>query len=89
MMMIWTYPLLVALFLRIVAAQSNPYTDVPDGIVIGEPFTFTWDPTTDGTVTLTLIAVNSDGIYFADLLVLAGTLSRALYSLLSKRRNHS
>lgn len=36
--------------------QENPFTNSDfDGIVAGESFTITWDPTTDSTVTLNLV----------------------------------
>ncbi|OBT85051.1 hypothetical protein VE02_07141 [Pseudogymnoascus sp. 03VT05] len=71
--MIWIYPFLVALLLQIAAAQTNPFTAAVH-IVINKPFTISWDPTTKGTVTLTIIAINSYGVYFRDLLVLAANL---------------
>ncbi|KFY19702.1 hypothetical protein V493_07857 [Pseudogymnoascus sp. VKM F-4281 (FW-2241)] len=52
---------LVAGALAVVAAaqsgnQANPFTnDNFNGIEAGESFTVTWDPTTDGTVTLQLV----------------------------------
>lgn len=78
----WTYSLLIALLLQIATAQSappqseppNPFTAEIPVIVIDEPFTIYWDPTTEGTVTVTLIAVDNKNSDIADLVVLGGTL---------------
>lgn len=75
--MYWTYSLLIALLLQIAAAQSEPpnqFTAEIPVIVIDEPFTISWDPTTEGTVTVTLIAVDNKNSDIADLVVLGGTL---------------
>lgn len=73
----WTYSLLIALLLQIATAQSeqpNPFTAEIPAIVIDEPFTISWDPTTEGTVTVTLVAVDNNNADIADLVVLGGTL---------------
>lgn len=59
---------LVAGALAVVAAaqsgnQANPFTnDNFNGIEAGESFTVTWDPTTDGTVTLQLVQGDPDSL---------------------------
>lgn len=71
----WTYPLLFALLLRITAtAQSNPFIhSVPD-VALNSSFTIFWEPTTGGTVTITLIGVTTSNEYVDDIAVLGGTL---------------
>ncbi|OBT51271.1 hypothetical protein VE04_09183, partial [Pseudogymnoascus sp. 24MN13] len=56
-----TYALLIALLLRIAAAaQSNPFTVAEWNVVTGRTFTITWEPTTKGTVTISLISNTGD-----------------------------
>lgn len=67
--------MLVALLLRIAVAQeSNPFTvQVPD-IVLNTVFTIYWEPTTEGTVTITIVELDDDRFEIGDLAVLGGTL---------------
>lgn len=72
--------LLIALLLRIAAAaeaQSNPFTVAEWNVVAGTTFTITWEPTTEGTVTISLVSFTDDGDNDAD-----GLTGRHLYGML-------
>lgn len=71
----WTYLLLVSLLLRIaVAQQSNPFTaKVPD-LTFSEPFTIYWEPTTEGTVTVTIVTLDNNNFDVGDFAIIGSTL---------------
>ena len=72
----WTYAFLVALLLQTAVAVSgpNPFLGEISGVFIDNAFTVTWVPTTAGTVTVTLVAVDDNNVPGNDLMILGCTL---------------
>lgn len=70
----WAYLLLVALLFRIAIAQFNTFTaPIPD-IIFDTPFTISWEPVTEGTVTVIIVELDDNNVEVSDFAVLGGTL---------------